>query len=437
MPFCNYQMIRSIRKIHDNPKYAKIFEWGKLVSLTGSAQITIQGLSMVTGIVIIRMLTTQEYAYYTLANTMLGAMTILADGGVSIGVMNQGGKVWNDKRQLGAVMSTGLELRKVFGTYSLLISVPILSYLLWHQGASPWTILLIVLTLIPAFLAAMSDSLLEIFPKLNQDIKSLQVNQVMVGLLRLVLSCISVFFFPFTFIAILASGLPRLYGNYKLKAIAHKFAEHDQAPDEQRKKDMLKIVRATLPGAIYYCLSGQITIWLISFFGTTSSIAQVGALGRFSMLLSIFSVLFSTLITPRFARFPDNRKLLGSRFLQLLLLLIFISIAIVGVTYLFPSQILWVLGKEYSELKEALLLSIIGGCISLASGAVFSLTSSRGWVINPIILIPYNILVIILGVFVLDVSSIQGILLLNIFIGSAQIVLLIGFFVYKLFKISI
>jgi O-antigen/teichoic acid export membrane protein len=427
-------MIRSAQRFYNNPKYAKLYEWGKLVSITGSAQIIVQAVGMFTGIIIIRMLSTQEYAYYTIANTMLGTMTILADGGVSIGVMNQGGKVWNDKRQLGTVLSTGMSLRKTFGVYSLLVSVPVLSYLLWHQGADFWTILLIVLTLIPAFFAAISDSLLEIFPKLNQDIKSLQLNQLMVSLIRLLLSCVSVFFLPFTFIAILASGLPRLYGNYKLKAIAHKFAESGHSPDEQRRKEMLKIVRTTLPGALYYCLSGQITIWLISIFGTASSIAQVGALGRFSMLLSIFSVLFSTLITPRFARFPNNTRLLASRFMQFLILLLVLSLGIVGVTYLFPTQILWVLGKDYSDLQNALLLSIIGGCIGLASGAIFSLSSSRGWVINPVILVVYNVMIIIIGVLLLDVSTIEGILLLNILIGSAQVVMLIVFFLYKLFK---
>jgi O-antigen/teichoic acid export membrane protein len=92
-----------------------LYEWGKLVSLTGSAQLIIQCVGMITGIFIIRMLTTQEYAYYTIANTMLGTMTILADGGVSVGVMNQGGKVWNDKHELGIVLSTGMVLRKMFG----------------------------------------------------------------------------------------------------------------------------------------------------------------------------------------------------------------------------------------------------------------------------------------------------------------------------------
>ena len=427
-------MIRLVQSIQNNPKYTKLFELGKLVSLTGSAQIIIQVVGMVTGIFIIRMLTTQEYAYYTIANTMLGTMTILADGGISIGVMNQGGKVWNDKQQLGAVMSTGLALRKLFAIYSLLISVPILAYLLWHQGAGPWTILLIVLTLIPAFFAALSDSLLEIFPKLNQDVKSLQFNQVLVAIFRLLLSFVSVFFLPFTFIAILASGIPRLYGNFKLKAIAHKFADGGVAPDDQRRKDMLKVVKATLPGAIYYCLSGQITIWLVSIFGTASSIAQVGALGRFSMLLSIFSVLFSTIITPRFARFPDHVGLLASRFIQFFAVLVILSLAIIGVTYLFPSQILWILGKDYSDLNHALILSIIGGCMNLAAGALFSLTTSRGWIVNPVILITYNILTVILGLLILDVSTIEGILGLNIFIGAGQVLMLVVFFFIKLLK---
>jgi O-antigen/teichoic acid export membrane protein len=428
-------MIKSIQGFKKNPRYSKIYEWGKLISLTGSAQIIIQVVGMVTGIVIIRMLTIQEYAYYTIANTMLGTMTILADGGVSIGVMNQGGKVWNDKRELGAVMTTGLSLRKIFAVYSLLISVPVLSYLLWHQGAGPWTIFLIVVTLIPAFFAAMSDSLLEIIPKLNQDIKALQYNQVLVAMLRLVLSCVSVFFIPFTFIAILASGIPRLYGNFKLKAIAHKFAERGMPMDEQRKAEMLKIVKATLPGAIYYCLSGQITIWLISLFGTTSAIAQVGALGRFSMLLSIFSVVFSTLLTPRFARFPDNFTLLATRFIQSFILLLLLSFTIVGFTYLFPNQILWILGKEYAGLNTALILSIIGGCLNLIAGAMFSLTTSRGWIVNPVILVTYNVSSIIIGLVLLDVSTINGILGLTIFIGACQVIMLFTFFFIKLFKL--
>ena len=137
-----------------------IVHWIKLVFITGGTQISVQLITLAGGILIIRQLPTKEYAFYTIANAMLGTMSLLADGGISTGVMSQGGKVWNDREKLGIVMATGLHLRRRFAIFSLASSIPILSYLLWHNGASFWQILLIVLCIIPAFFAALSDSLL-------------------------------------------------------------------------------------------------------------------------------------------------------------------------------------------------------------------------------------------------------------------------------------
>src|SRR4051794_12896030 len=98
-----------------NPRYSRIFGWGKLITITGGAQAIVQGTGMLSGILIIRLLSTHQYAWYTLANTMLGTMTILSDAGISTGVMAQGGKVWQDKEKLGAVLATGLDLRRKMG----------------------------------------------------------------------------------------------------------------------------------------------------------------------------------------------------------------------------------------------------------------------------------------------------------------------------------
>src|SRR5690606_14307653 len=140
---------------------AQWMQWGKLLSVTAMAQIAVQALGMITGIFIIRLLPVEEYAYYTLANAMLGTMTILADGGIVSGVMAQGGKVWKDKEKLGIVLATGLHLRQRFAIGSLAVSLPILAYLLWQHGASALFIMLILLAIIPAFFSALSDSLLE------------------------------------------------------------------------------------------------------------------------------------------------------------------------------------------------------------------------------------------------------------------------------------
>jgi O-antigen/teichoic acid export membrane protein len=404
-------------KLKQHPKYDTVISWGKLLSITGSAQIIIQTLSFASGILIIRLLTVQEYAFYTLANTMLGMMAVLADGGIIPGVMAQGGKVWQNKKTMGAVLATGLDLRRKFALASLLVSVPILFYLLLHNGASWLMASLIAGALIPAFYATLSDSLLEIVPKLNQTILPLQRNQIEVGVGRLLLSAITMFLFPWAFVAVLAAGIPRIWGNVGLRKIVYTMAENDQEPDLQARKEMLSLVKRILPTSIYYCFSGQITIWLISVFGNTSSLAQLGALSRVSVMLSVFNVIIGTLIIPRFAKLASDKYLLFNRFLQVMGFLLVLISGIIFTVYLFPTPILWLLGDDYKDLQFELLLSMISSCIALVGGVVFSLYSARGWAMSPVLSILINLLSIISFAILLDLSTLKGVLFFNIALG--------------------
>ncbi|MEP6746613.1 MAG: polysaccharide biosynthesis protein, partial [Bacteroidota bacterium] len=269
-------MKKLVLQIYSNPKYSKVFEWGRLISITGSAQIMVQLISFVCGILVIRMLPTQEYALYTLANAMLGTMILLADSGVSTGVMAQGAKVWQNDAKLGAVLVTGLDLRKKFAIGSLIIATPALLYLLRHHGASWLVSILIIVSLIPAFFTGLSGTLLEIVFKLRQNIVPLQKIQVMNNAGRLALLSALLLIFPWTFIAILAAGIPQIWANIRLRKLSASYADWTQKPDPVVRKEILYIVKRVIPGAIYYCLSGQITIWLISIFGTSKALAQMG-----------------------------------------------------------------------------------------------------------------------------------------------------------------
>src|SRR6476620_8569895 len=121
------------RRLYTSPYFSKIIEWTKLISITGSSQLLIQGVGLVSGIFVIRLLSTQEYGLYTLGNTMLGTMLVLGDSGISTSVMAQGGKVWQNREKLGSVLVSGFNLRKKFAMVSLLIAIPILLYLLIHH----------------------------------------------------------------------------------------------------------------------------------------------------------------------------------------------------------------------------------------------------------------------------------------------------------------
>ncbi len=422
-----------IHRINNDPKYARVFYWGKLVTITGSGQIIVQAIGLVCGILVIRLLSPAQYALYTLANTMLGTMLVLADGGISTGVMSQAGKVWTDKDRLGTILSTGFDLRKKFAIGSLIIAVPLLIYLLMQHGAGWQVALVIVLALIPAYFTSLSGTLLEIIPKLHQDILPLQKIQVGSNIARLFLLFLSVFIFPWAFVAILAAGIPQIWANKRLRNLSVTRASLHQAPDPEVRKNILVIVKRVLPGAIYYCMSGQITIWLISVFGSTTAVAQAGALGRIAMLLTLFSVLFSTLVIPRFARLPADKSLMLKRFLQIHAGLILLGLIIVGLVYLFSSSALWILGKNYQNLQYEFLLNIIGSFIGLTAGTIFSMNISRGWTINPLISIPLNLLAITCGLLFIDISSLKGIFYLNIFILSTELVI---FSFYGLLKIS-
>jgi hypothetical protein len=341
---------------------------------------------------------------------MLGTMTILADAGIGTGVISQGGKVWQDPAQLGSVMVTGLNLRKKFAIGSMLVAAPILIYLLRYHGASWILSFLLLASLIPAFLSALSDTLLEIAPKLRQDIMPLQRNQMAAAVARLLLTSVGLFAFPWAAAAILASGVSRGWANIRLRKISGNYADREQPPDPAVQKSILTIVKKTLPTSIYYCLSGQITIWLISIFGSTKAVGQIGALNGFSTCMNLFTVIFGTLIVPRYARLPNRKKLLVETFLLVQVGLILMSVAIVVMTGFFSKELLWILGKRFSGLRTELILVAAETCVTFISTSTNQMLSARGIVVPPVAMVFFALAAQFGFAFVLPVSQVVGVL---------------------------
>jgi O-antigen/teichoic acid export membrane protein len=420
-------------KLRSNPLFEQAGNWAKLIGITGSAQIGVQGIGLLSGILIIRLLPTTEYAFYTIGNTMLGTMVMLANAGIPIGVMAQGGQVWDNKEKLGEVLVTGFDLRKKFIFGSLLVGIPILLYLLKENGASWWSTLLLISVLIPSFFSSLTTNLLEIAPKLKQDIVRLQKVQLGVNLGRLALLVPLVYIFPYAFLALVPISVSQIIGNIKLKKIISEYVDWKQKINLTIRKKILGTVKRILPEAIYYGISGQITIWLLSIFGSTTSLAQIGALGRIAMIVNLVAILCNTLITPRFARLPNNYKIIVSRFFQVLAIVLLTLGLLVFIVYLLPSQILWVIGPNYAGLEYEILLAVIGSCLSTFAGIAFWLYSSRGWVLNPSFSIPLSILTLIGAILLTDVSTLEGVLILNIIVGGMHLILHLG---YGFFKIN-
>lgn len=404
----------------------------KLISVVGSFEILLKGIGFVSGILIVRLLPIQEYAFYTLANTMLGTLIVVTDGGISNGIMSLSGKVWQDPKKLGVILATGLDLRRKFAFVTLLIAIPIMFYLLMLNKASWLTALLILLSLIPAFYADLSDSLLEITPRLHQDIITLQKNHLVVVSGRLLLTVFTVFIFPWTFVILLASGIPRIYGNYKLKKINAKFVDTNQIPDPLVRKEILRIVARIMPNIIFFAFSGQIVIWILSVFGNANELASIGALGRFTILMGLFTGLLTTLFIPRFSRLGDDKSKLLKVFILFQVILFLFTGFIMLIVFLFPTQMLWVLGSSYSGLSSELFLIMLSNCIGLIASMIGNLVGSRGYFLNPILIITLNLSTVTAAFFIWNLSTLQGILYYNILYECIFLIIIYCFSFYKL-----
>jgi flagellar biosynthesis regulator FlbT len=101
----------------------RLIYWIKVLSRFISIQIVVQALSFASGMLLIRSLSKEEYAYFTIANSMQATMNMLADSGISSALSAIGGRVWQDPYRFGQLINTAMQWRR----YLAMISVALVS----------------------------------------------------------------------------------------------------------------------------------------------------------------------------------------------------------------------------------------------------------------------------------------------------------------------
>lgn len=409
----------------------KIAGWAKILSVYGSGQIIIQALALVGGLLIVRLLNTRDYALYTLANSLLATMTVLSDGGISMAVNSQAGPVWQDPKKLGLVISTGLALRRRFAIASVLIATPVLVYLLINHGALYWEIILLLAGVFLLFGLALSGGILEIPLKLHQAVVPLSKLGVAQGCIRLGGVAVGLWVWPHAAVAILGTGFAQAWGNWRLRKISGSLSENTNSQNAEARANILRIVRRSMPNSIYYCVSSQVSVYLVSIFGTTEALAQVGALGRISQILSVSSIILCGIFVPRYARLKIDSGLLTGRFILISCLGILIGFAIATGVYSFPELTLSILGKHYQNLRVEVVLMAVSGLMSMFGLIVYSLGAVRGWIVSPWIYIPLSIICQALPIPFLNLGTVSGVLWLGIIGGIGPFVFQFLYFINK------
>jgi hypothetical protein len=382
------------------------------LALTACAQAAIQALGFASGLLVLHWLPVEQYAYYTLASAAVGTMTVLTDSGVSQSVLAQAGKAWQNRGALGGIIRAALSLRRRFGVIATAVSVPILFSMLVRQGAPVPAALLLSVSILPVVFTTLTGQVLQVVPRLHQQLAGLQRTLLVAASMRLLLLTICAALYPVAWIATVCVALAQRWANWRVRASLAAFADLQAPPDRSAASAMVSQVRRSAPSAIYYAFEGQVTIWLISIFGKAQSIAQVGALGRLAAAFAIVSAVFSLIWVPRFARLADRKVL--QQFWATQVVLVGLLGAVVACVALLPHQALALLGPHYAQLTREVVLAAAGGALALLAGCAYNLSSARGIVLTPWIVVPTCLCMQLLLIFMLPITTVAGVLWIGV-----------------------
>ena len=162
------------------------------------------------------------------------------------------------------------------------------------------------------------------------------------------------------------------------RKVALPFIEEPSNVSPNTRSELLRYIIPLAPGIIFFAFLGQITIFLISIFGSTRSIAEVGALGRLGQLFAVFGALNATVIWPYFARLPAS-LLLKQYFLALVVVISGSALLVLG-AFLCPAPLLSLLGSKYANMQHEMLWMLVASSLGFLDGLMHGIAMSRKWV---------------------------------------------------------
>lgn len=396
------------------PAIRRALQRAQVIGNFASVQVLVQCVGFASGILLVRSLAQSEYAYFTIANTMQSTISVLADIGISIGLVSIGGRVWQDPHRFGQLINTAHALRRKLALVALVIVTPILYVMLVRNGASiPYTLALIAVSLL-GLVAQLRLGVLNVVPRLRSDISKIQTIDFFGALARLLVLVCLAFLFLNAGVAVAVGSAAFFLQYWMLRRYAAGVIDMHAPENAEDRTAMLGFTRNLAANTIFFCVQGQITIFLISFFGSrTTSVAEIGALGRLAMIFAILGQLLTNIFIPAFARchaLPRLRLQFGA----IVGCVAAFSAAIILAAAFLPTQFLFALGPNYSHLHRELLLMVAGTVLNVMTGTLWFLNAAKAWIAGAWLYIPLTIATQIALIPFTDFSSVTGLLIFNL-----------------------
>ncbi len=401
--------------------------WGPRLGGVVGAQGIVQVCNAFSGLLAVWLLPRESaYAWFTVAGSMMIMVTCLSDSGISAALQAVGGPLWQDRARFSRVVGAVLRAQRWLVAGASLVVIAWMLVLL-HRLQAPVVGMACAVVLVAAFAwPAAAAQIWSHVNRLQQRLRPQLLAEVSASASRLVLTAASLGVLlwagggtldsmpALAFVAVVACACAASFALHHLvKRAAAGMVHRDECGSHEFDAAVRRIVAGSAAFTIYYGLQGQVGTWLISFYGTSARVADVGALGRLGVLFALAGAPVVQLGVPAFARCQGRAQLLRQLLVVCGLYGLF-SLAVVVVVTLLPGPVLWLLGPQYAHLGFELRLAALAPALTGLCGIVWALVLARGWVRSSVLVVPVGLAAQVAACAFLDLSTVTGVLLFNL-----------------------
>ena len=342
-------------------------------------QGALQGIQLLTGLLLIRWLSIEGWAQFGLASGFQITVNTLMDLGISGTIIPLVGERRNDRALVGRYMRSARHLRnRMFWIVAPFAAIAFFGIMHKHNWSLYTQCLLLASVLIALFSngrISYSSAPLFIFGRLRE----FYIPQTLSGILRfLVYVCLRFAGGLNAWTAAMLSALNATMNGYLLERESRQCIEWPLRDDPSTDRELLQYMLPATPAIIFSAFQSQISLFLITFFGQTTNIAQVAALSKLGQLFTTSMMTFNiVIIEPFVARLSPERLL--RTYLGIVAIAVTFCTPFAMVAFLFPKPFLWLLGAKYSSLGNLVGWIVLAACISYLAGLIWIMNRSRRW----------------------------------------------------------
>ncbi|MEP7738184.1 hypothetical protein ABKW28_11065 [Nocardioides sp. 31GB23] len=340
-----------------------------------------QALGFCAGLVVIRNLTQADYAAYSLAVSLLAAMTLLADSGVSSAALRIAGENVESPAHLRETEVSALETRKTLVRVCAAVFLPLVFALQLRLGQDIWSAIAIAAVVQVAFVSTLRANLVAALLRVQYEFAAIQRTNSVLSVLRLVW-VLPLFLWPLGMVWALFANLLSAWAQQRRMQTAFERRTPQVRLSPSRVSEtqvrLKEAVRRTLPVNLGITLQSQAIYPLLATLGAVTALAEISAIARFAVVSQLGTSIVLGVLDSVIAR--SSSKTARLRVARIVGFAAILLMGVAAALVIARDPLLRLLGEEYSDLDIPFAIIMVGSALNATTAIFGGLNAARMWI---------------------------------------------------------